>query len=120
MEYLQTLKQMLDVAIKEEASDLLISVGHPPMIRVTGQLLPVLSEKNVTPEMAEGLASALLGEDRKKKFLAEKEIDLSYDFDGKARFRVNIFFQRESISLALRLIPSAIKTIENLSFPAIL
>ncbi len=120
MEYLSTFKKILEVAIKEEASDILISVGHPPMIRVTGQLIPVLSEKMVTAEMSEGFAMALLGEDRKKKFLAHREIDLSYDLDGKARFRVNIFFQRGTVSLALRLVPSGIKTIENLSLPAIL
>ncbi len=120
MEYLSTFKKILEVAIKEEASDVLISVGHPPMIRVTGQLIPVLSEKTVTGEMSDGFAAALLGEERKKKFMAQKEVDLSYDLDGKGRFRVNIFFQRGTVSLALRLIPSQIKTIENLSLPAIL
>jgi twitching motility protein PilT len=120
MEYTPILKKLLDVTIKEQASDLLISVGHPPMIRVTGQLIPILSEKKLTPEMSQGLAMALMGEDRNKKFLAEKEMDLSYDFEGKARFRVNVFFQRDSVSLALRLVPTEIKTIENLGLPAIL
>ncbi len=120
MDYLQNLKKILDIAVKEEASDLLISIDHPPVIRIIGQLVPLFKEKIITPEISKGFAFSLMSESKKQKFLAEKEIDFSYDFDGKARFRVNIFFQRDCISLALRLIPSKIKTVEDLSLPAIL
>src|SRR3989344_4034597 len=120
MDYLQTLKKFLETTIKEEASDLLISINHPPMIRITGQLVPMLSEKKITAESSKGFAFALMSEAKKQKFLEEKEMDFSYDFDGKARFRVNIFFQRDAISLALRLVPSHIKTIEDLSLPPVL
>lgn len=120
MDYSLNLKKILEVAIKEEASDLLISVNHPPTIRVIGQLVPIPNEKIITPEVSKAFAFSLLSEERKQKFLAEKEIDFSYDFDGKARFRVNIFFQRDSISLALRLISSTIRTIEQLSLPPVL
>lgn len=119
-DYLQTLKKILDTAIKQEASDVLISVNHPPVIRITGQLIPLVNEKNITQESAKGFAFALMSEEKKQKFLAEKEMDFSYDFDGKARFRVNVFYQRDCVSLALRLIPPAIKTIEDLSLPAVL
>ncbi len=120
MDYSETIKSVLDITIKERASDLLISVGHPPAIRITGQLVPLVKEKTITPESAKGIAEFLMDEPRKKKFSQDKEIDFSYDFDGKARFRVNIFYQRDSISLALRLIPAHIKTIEELSLPAVL
>ena len=120
MDYLQQLKKILDITIAQEASDLLLSVSHPPTIRITGQLVPLLKEKKITPEDSKGFAFSLLNEPRKQKFLAEKEVDFSYDFDGKARFRVNIFFQRDSISLALRLIPPTIRTVEQLSLPPIL
>lgn len=120
MDYLQNLKKILDTTIKEGASDLLISVNHHPTIRITGQLVPLSKEKIVSPEDAENMAFSLIDEPKKKKLLSEKEIDFSYDFDGKARFRVNIFFQRDCLSMALRPIPSEIKSIENLSLPPIL
>jgi twitching motility protein PilT len=120
MDYLQTFKKILDVTVSQEASDLLISVGHPPTIRITGQLIPIPNEKKITPEVSKGFALSLMGEARSQKFLAEKEMDFSYDFDGKARFRVNIFYQRDSISLALRLISSNIRTVEQLLLPPIL
>ena len=120
MEHLQTLKKILDITIKERASDLLISAGHPPVIRITGQLVPLLKEKPIAAADAKGIAFSLMDEARQKKFLAEKEIDFSYDFDGKARFRVNVFFQRDAVSLALRLIPPQIKTVEELLLPPVL
>jgi twitching motility protein PilT len=61
-----------------------------------------------------------MSDSKRAKFLSEKEIDFSYDFDGRARFRVNIFFQRDTISMALRLISPTIKTIEELGLPPIL
>ncbi|MSU60545.1 MAG: type IV pilus twitching motility protein PilT [Candidatus Staskawiczbacteria bacterium] len=120
MDRLQNFKKVLDTAIKEGASDVIISVNHPPVIRITGQLVPLASEKKLTADDTKNLAFSLMNEAKKEKFLAEKEIDFSYDFDNKARFRVNIFFQRDCISLALRLIPPKIKTIEDLALPAIL
>ncbi len=120
MDFLQNFKKILDITIKEKASDLIICVGHPPTIRIVGQLVPILSEKIITPEISKGFAFHLMGETRQVKFLETKEMDFSYDFDGKARFRVNIFFQKDTISLALRLISPKIRTIEELALPAVL
>lgn len=120
MDYLSYLKKLLDIVVKEEASDLHISVGHPPTLRITGQLVPLIKEKKISAEDSKNFAFVLLNETRRQKFLKEKEIDFSYDFEGKARFRINIFFQRENISIAARLIPSKIRTIEELNLPAVL
>src|SRR3989344_144921 len=117
---LKVLQNILAAAIKEQASDLLISVGHHPTIRITGQLVPLVKEKVVTPEDAKSFAFALLGDQKKERFLADKEIDFSYDYEGKARFRVNIFYQRDCVSLALRLVSQVIHTIEDLQLPAVL
>ena len=117
MEYAPRLKKYLDEAIDKYASDLLISVNHPPALRITGQLVSIEKERNITPEDAKGLAFQLMTEDQKKVLLEQKEIDFSYDFEDKARFRVNIFFQQGYISLALRTIPTKIKTIEELKLP---
>ena len=120
MDYLQNFKKILDITIKENASDLLISVDHYPKIRITGKLVPLQKEKKITPEDSRGIAFSLMDESKKNKFLTEKEIDFSYDFDGKARFRVNIFFQRGYISLALRVISPNIKNINDLFLPPVL
>jgi len=120
MDYSQQINKILETAIKERASDVLISVNHPPTIRVTGQLIPLLKEKKIGSEDAKGLAFALMNENKKHKLLTEKEIDFSYDFSGKARFRVNIFFQRDFISIAMRLIETNIRNVEELLLPPIL
>jgi len=117
MDYLQRLKKILDMAIKKNASDLLISVHHPPVLRITGKLVPLAKEEEINKEDAIGLAFSLIDESKKQQLLADKEIDFSYDLDGQARFRVNIFFQKGYLSIAMRLIPSRIKTIEELFLP---
>lgn len=120
MDYLTNIKKLLEVTATEQASDLIISVGHQPNIRLTGQLVPLVKDEIITPTRAEGIAFAMMTEAQKKRFLQDKEIDFSYDLDEKNRFRVNIFYQRGHISLALRYIPSKIKTIEELNLPPVL
>ncbi len=120
MDYLLYIKKLLGVVVEEEASDLDISVGHAPNIRITGQLVPLAQEKIILPKDSEGIALSIMSELQHKKFLEEKEVDFSYDYEGKGRFRVNAFYQRGSVSLALRFIPSKIRTIEELNLPPIL
>ncbi len=76
--------------------------------------------KILTSEDSQALAFELMTGDQQQRFLKEKEVDFSYNFEGKARFRVNIFFQGGDISSALRLIPSRVPTIEELNLPALL
>jgi twitching motility protein PilT len=116
------LKELLALTIQEQASDLHITVGHPPVLRIAGRLIS-LKGQTITPEDSEGLAMALMTQDQRQRFLKEKEMDFSYNFedgDKKARFRVNIFYQRGFISCALRLVPAKIKTIEDLNLPSII
>ncbi|MEK7665008.1 MAG: type IV pilus twitching motility protein PilT [Patescibacteria group bacterium] len=120
MDYLQNLKNFLDTVIKEGASDLDIAVNYAPHIRITGQLIPLSQEKKVSPKDSEGLAFSIMSEEQKKKFLEEKEIDFSYNLEGKGRFRVNVFFQRGMVSMAMRFIPLKIRTIEELNLPPVL
>lgn len=117
IDYSSQLKELLSFTVQEQASDLHISVGHPPILRISSRLIP-LKGKNITPEDSEGLANALMNEEQRQRFLAEKEMDFSYNFDEKARFRVNIFVQMGSVSCALRLISTKIKTIEDLNLPS--
>lgn len=114
------LNNLLNLAIQEGASDLHISVGHPPILRIEGKLIPLIKKEKISFSDAKNLAFALLTEDQKRKFLRKKSIDFSYNFEGRGRFRSNVFFQRGNISVALRLIPAEIPTIEELNLPPIL
>ena len=119
-DYTAYLKKLLEITIKEQASDLHLSVGYSPVLRIADQLIPLVREKELLLQECEGLAFALMTDEQKERLLKEKEIDFSYNFEDKARFRINIFFQRGYLSSALRLIPTKIRTIEELNLPPIL
>ena len=118
--YTSQLRDLLVLTIQQQASDLHISVGHLPTLRITGRLVPLVKMKKILPEDAQGLAFELMYKDQRQRFFQSKEIDFSYNFEDRARFRVNIFFQKGNISSALRLIPAKIQSIEELNLPPIL
>jgi len=120
MNYEIQIKKLLNIAIGRDASDLHISVGHKPILRITRRLIKLEKEQIIAPKNSEGMAFALMSTKQKEKFLREKEMDFAYNFGNIARFRVNVFFQRRTISIAFRLIPSEIRTIEELNLPTIL
>ena len=120
MEHSQLLKKLLTLVINKEASDLHISVSHHPILRITGRMVPLLKEKKISAQDSQELAFSLMTDLQKDRFLKEKDIDFSYNFEDKARFRVNIFFQKGNISAAFRFIPKKIKTIEELNLPPVL
>ncbi|OGD24796.1 type IV pili twitching motility protein PilT [Candidatus Azambacteria bacterium RIFCSPHIGHO2_01_FULL_40_24] len=115
----QELEDLLLNTLKLNASDLHLSVGYKPTVRIDGNLLPLEDFSILTAEHAQNLAFSLLGE-RRDVFLEKKETDFSYAFRDKARFRVNIFFEKGFVSSALRLIPSKIRTLEELNLPVAL
>lgn len=117
MDYSKTLEELILNVAREDASDLHISVGRHPTLRVAGQLLPLVEKGMLTPEMTEGLVIAMLTPEQKEEFLREKEIDFSFAYKDKLRFRVNAFFQRGFMGAAMRLINVKIKTLEELGVP---
>ncbi|MEK7104250.1 MAG: PilT/PilU family type 4a pilus ATPase, partial [Patescibacteria group bacterium] len=117
MEYQKVLKDILEAAINKGASDIHIVAGHPFVLRIAGELINQKGMPVVSPEDAMGLALALMGQERKNRLFQEKEIDFAYNFSDKARFRVNVFFQMGYVSMAIRLINSKIRTIEDLNLP---
>lgn len=119
MDYSSLLNKLLEETLIQRASDLHIANGHPPILRVAGRLIPLIRIKKFSPEDTQGLALALMKDDQQKRFMQEKEVDFSYGFENAARFRVNIFMQRETASCALRLIPAKISTVEELNLPPI-
>lgn len=118
--YEDKLKELLITTAKQSASDLHLAVGRRPTLRIDGILVPLQKEPMVTPELAEGLIMSLLTPDQKEKFHKDKQIDFAYGFEDKARFRVNVYLQRGYLAAALRLIPSRIRTIDELNLPPIL
>jgi len=120
MDYKQKLNDLLLAAARQNASDLHLAAGRHPTLRIDGVLIPLQKELLVTSEVSEGLMFAMLTPEQKETLLAEKEIDFSYSFEDKARFRVNIFHQRGYLAAALRLISAQIKTVEELNLPSVL
>jgi twitching motility protein PilT len=119
-DYSAKLKEFMQLAGMQNASDLHFGVGKRPTLRIDGNLVPVAKEPILTPEDTEGFIDALLTAEQKKLFLARRELDFGYTFEDKARFRCNVYFQRGYMSAALRLIPSKIRTIEELNLPPVL
>ena len=120
MDYKATLEHLLETVIRENGSDLHLSAGNYPTIRVDDALIPLQSHAELTAEDTLGFVTHFLSPEQKEIFLQDKEMDFSYNHKGKARFRGNSFFQQGKISIALRLVPGVIKTLEELNLPPIL
>lgn len=119
-DYLNWLKRLLEIVVVENASDLHLVANVPPTIRVEGKIVPLVQEGVLRPEDVEGLIFSILDEQQKDTLFQQREIDFSFEYGEKARFRTNVFFQRGYVSAALRYIPPKIPTIEELNLPPIL
>lgn len=118
-QYRKQLEEILESAIKKDVSDVHLSVGKPPIFRINGELVPSKEKPVLSSEDTQGLAFAIMTEEKRDKFLSQRDIDLSFAFQKKARFRVNVYTQLGKISIALRLLPSKVRSIEELSLPAV-
>lgn len=110
------IKPLLDLVAKEKASDLLITAGAPPMLRVNGDLFRTKHD-SLTPEQARQLVYSFLSKEQRAHFEAEKELDFSLAMGRKHRFRVNVYLQKESVTAALRPIPETIPSLQELGLP---
>jgi twitching motility protein PilT len=120
MDYKKELNDLVKTVVQEGASDIHLSEGRHPTIRVSGLLLPLVKGKILTKEDTMGMLSEMLPVESKGDFLKNKEVDFSYSADDNSRFRGNAFFQQGAISIALRLIPKKIRSFEELNLPTIL
>ena len=111
---------LLKTAVQLGASDLHLKVGSFPMIRVRGGLAPVPGSARLTHEDTVAMAAALMSAALRERFKELQEVDLAYTVPGLGRFRCSIFQQRGAIGLVLRVIPSAIRPIDDLSLPLVL
>lgn len=120
MDQKKELEDLILTVIREGGSDLHISAGRYPAIRVTGELIFLVKKKVFDNDDVIEMLKVLVGDDAKvKKFLEEKEIDFSYSFKDEARLRGNAFYQKGNIGVAMRLIPK-VRSISELNLPSIL
>ena len=103
-DYKQQLADLLTTTAKQNASDLHLAVGRKPTLRMDGVLIPLEKEPIMTPESAEGIISQLLTPEQKAKLITQRQVDFAYSLEDKARFRVNVYFQRGYLAAALRLV----------------
>ena len=111
---------LLKIAVERGASDLHIKVGSYPMIRVRGTLEPASVEKRLDHEDVVAMSAAVMSTIQREKFKDAQEVDLAYSVAGLGRFRCNVFQQRGTVGLVLRVIPMAIRTIDELGLPPVL
>jgi twitching motility protein PilT len=114
------INDLLKLAIERKASDLHLKVGSYPVIRVSGHLMALTELNRLSQEETIAMAFSIMSGRQKQKFKDHFEIDLAYSVPGLGRFRVNIFQQRGTVGMVLRVIPSKILTLDELMLPPIL
>jgi len=114
------INDLLRIAVEAGASDLHLKVGSYPMVRVRGALVPATEAKRLDHEDTVSMAAAVMSTQQRQKFKDSLEIDLAYSVPGLGRFRCNVFQQRGTIGLVLRVIPVGVRTIDDLGLPQVL
>jgi len=108
--------ELLKLLVQKNASDLHLRAGCVPVLRVDGKLYSIKTER-FTTEQTEGLAQSIMNERQRREFETRLECDLSYSVTNIGRFRINIYRQRGSVNMALRIVPTAIPSFEELKLP---
>ncbi|HEY0220993.1 MAG TPA: PilT/PilU family type 4a pilus ATPase, partial [Candidatus Paceibacterota bacterium] len=118
-DYKSEFEKLVNIVIKEDASDLHLSEGRQPVLRVSGFLVPVVNHQSISRQDMKGILDILLDDGKKEIFLDKKQVDFAYDH-GNSRFRCNAFFQLGKMSVAMRLVPKKVKSFDDLNLPPIL
>ncbi len=108
---------LFDLVAQENASDLLISAGAPPILRIHGQLFRSRTDA-LTPEQTEKLIFDFLSDEQRERFLNDKELDFSLASGRRHRFRVNVYRQKGAVTAAFRPIPEKIPDVDSLGLPS--
>lgn len=112
--------QLLTIACSKGASDLHIKAGSFPFIRINGDLQPMVEAQRLSAEDTLNMAFSIMNNRQKQRFSEVSEIDIAYALSGLGRFRCNIFQQRGSVGMVLRVIPTTVRTIEELRLPPVI
>src|SRR5919201_1599080 len=115
-----SIDELLEHMVERNASDLHVTTGTPPVVRVRGEVQRLEGFDPLTAEETQELLYRILSSEQQKQFELNRQLDFSHSIPGLARFRVNVYFQRESIGAAFRLIPTELKTLEELGIPSTL
>ncbi len=113
-----SIDELLEHMVGRNASDLHVTTGTPPVIRVRGEVQRLDGYDPLSAEETQGLLYRILSSEQQKQLELKRQLDFSHSIPGLARFRVNVYFQRESLGAAFRLIPTELKTLEELGIPA--
>ncbi|HEY4478648.1 MAG TPA: PilT/PilU family type 4a pilus ATPase [Candidatus Paceibacterota bacterium] len=119
MEYKKEIEELISTVVGENASDLHLSIGRNPIIRVSGNLLPIVKKPIITENTMKGYLNEFLTEKTRIEFERDREVDFAYS-TSDVRFRGNAYYRQNGISIALRLIPKVIRTLAELNLPPIL
>src|SRR6516225_3385044 len=111
---------LLRRAVESRASDLHLKVGNHPYLRVDGILSGLTDVPRITPEEMLSMAFSMMTNRQKQKFKETAELDMAYGVAGLGRFRVNVFQQRGNVGMVLRVIPTKIRTVEELNLPPVI
>ena len=111
--------ELLAALLELGGSDLHLTAGTPPTVRVHGELERLEKYPALTPRSLQGMIYAILPQKLRERFEQELELDMSYSLPGQARFRVNVYMQRDALGAAFRLIPFEIKKLDELGLPAV-
>jgi twitching motility protein PilT len=117
LHYEQKMKNLLLLVGQQGASDLHLAVGRYPTLRIDGKLVPMSQEGLLTSADTNGLSEVILDEHNKQELMQEEQVDFSYNFEDKARFRTNIFFQKGYVSITMRFVNNRIRGLEELAIP---
>ena len=114
------ISQICIAAVKVGASDIHIKVGHPPMVRINGEIRAIPRAPQVTQEIAGQMAWSIMSTSQRERFKASADLDMAFEVPGVGRFRVNVFRQRGRVGMVLRTIPTKVMTIDELNLPRVL
>ncbi len=120
VDYKRELDDLIEIIMAENGSDIHLSFGVHPIIRVSGSLIPLLKKPVLTEHDLAGFIKVLLSKEQEEEFMHVREIDFSHAAKDKVRFRGNAFFQRGTVSIVLRYIQNRIRTFEELHLPQVL
>jgi twitching motility protein PilT len=112
------IQELLSVMVEKKASDLHIKTGRPPLLRVNGELEP-MEMAPLAPQQVHELAMQVLTETQRQAFDVKNEFDTAYNWEGVARFRANVFRQKGTLTMVLRVIPARIPSLDDLDVPDI-
>src|SRR5918999_2720531 len=113
------LGQILNAVIDQGGSDVHLTAGRPPTIRIHGELEPLKGYRILEPKVLQDMVYSMITQRQREAFEDNLELDVSYSLPGRGRFRVNVFQQRDSVGAVMRLIPHELKTLAQLGLPSV-